>query len=63
MVAATLGKTWDLQCQNGAMTHVSKKTKSRTPRALFLWPVKSMLWISNLNNKYDNPKSFILFSA
>ena len=42
-----LGKTWVLQCQNGAMTHTSRKTKRRQ-HALFLWPVKLMLWISNL---------------
>ena len=43
-----LGKTWVLQCQNGAMTHISRKTKSCRQHALFLWPVKFMLWISNL---------------
>ena len=43
-----LGKTWVLQCQNGAMTHISRKTKSSRQHALFLWPVKLMLWISNL---------------
>ena len=43
-----LGKTWVLQCQNGAMTHISRKTKSCIQHALFLWPVKLMLWISNL---------------
>ena len=48
MVTATLGKTWVLQCQNGAMTHISRKTKSCRQHALFLWPVKLMLWISNL---------------
>ena len=43
-----LGNSWDLQCQNGAMTHTSTKTKSRRQQALFLWPVQLMLWISNL---------------
>ena len=43
-----LGKTWVLQCQNGAMTHISRKTKSCRQHALFLWSVKLMLWISNL---------------
>ena len=43
-----LGKTWDLQCQNGAMTRISRKTKSCRQHALFLWPVKLMLRISNL---------------
>ena len=31
-----LGKTWDLQCKNGAMTHISRKTKSHRQLALFL---------------------------
>ena len=58
MVAATLRKKpgisnakkeqRDLQCQKRAMTYVSRKTKSRRQHALFLWPVKLMLWISNL---------------
>ena len=43
-----LGKTWDLQCQNGAMTRISRKTKICRQHALFLWPVKLMLRISNL---------------
>ena len=43
-----LRKTWFLQCQNGAMTHISRKTKSCRQNALFLWTVKLMLWISNL---------------
>ena len=43
-----LVKTWVLQCQNGAMTHISSKTKSCRQHALFLWPVKLILWISNL---------------
>ena len=42
------GKIWVLQCQNGAMTHISWKTKSCRQNALFLWPVKLMLLISNL---------------
>ena len=43
-----LGKTWALQCQNEAMTYISRKTKSCRQHALFLGPVKLMLWISNL---------------
>ena len=43
-----MGKSWDLQCQNGTMTHISRKTKSRRQHAFFLWPVKYMLRISNL---------------
>ena len=43
-----LGKTWDLQCQNRAKNHVSRKTKNRRQHALFLWTVEFMLWISNL---------------
>ena len=31
-----LEKSWNLQCQNGAMTHISRKTKSRRQHALFL---------------------------
>ena len=42
------GKTWNFQCQNGARTHISRKTKSCRQHALFLWPVKLMSWISNL---------------
>ena len=44
----SLGKSCDLQCQSGAMTHISRKIKSRRQHALFLWFVKLMFWISSL---------------
>ena len=43
-----LGETLVLQCQNGAMTRISRKTKSCRQHALFLWPAELMLWISKL---------------
>ena len=44
----TLGETWVLQCQNVAMTHISRNTKSCRQHALFLRPIKLMLRINNL---------------
>ena len=44
----SLRKTWVLQCQNGTMTHISRKIRSCRQHTLFLWPVKLMLWISSL---------------
>ena len=41
-------KVWDHQCQSGAMTHISRKTKNRRQHAFFLWPSKLMLRIRNL---------------
>ena len=43
-----LTKSWDHQCQNEAMTHISRKTKSCRQNDLFLWPVRLTLCISNL---------------
>ena len=48
MVAATLGKNLGPPIPKQSNDSISRKTKTCWQHALFLWPFKLMLWISNL---------------